>query len=713
MAAGLVTVSAPGTAYAIDSPSNLRASDAVIPVLSWDRVTGATGYDVELSRTAEFTAATRIGSLVSTTNVRYVPTAQLPQSTIHWRVRAKGVETGTYTAGSFTPGATAAPTMLRPQADTHFQAPEAPYFTWEPVAGATSYTVQVGPDPQFVDITVPGFAARTQKTTAAYLVGYQTAGAYYWRVRAELTSGYSTDWTAARPYHVDGLPAVVRTEPADDFGPAVRDVVLDWEPVPGAATYQLQVSSDDGFLTTVSGGNVSGVVATQWSPTTTLPNDEYYWRVRAVDASGNAAPWPETPFRFRRAWPHQPEILHPTGAVNPTKPFYFEWTAIERASKYTVFLYDATDPAEPLCSFSTVHTTFAPSESGNCGPEEAGDYLWLVRATDEGGSAAPVTDVISQTAAAFHYDPPAPVTPGTGFTTDSVTGHATSITGTAAFPATGDRDACTAVIPATCVDLRQTPTLSWDPVPGATSYKLTLAYDRELTDRVPGFSALTLTQPMYTFTKTLPDSQAGSAYFWVVQPCGTTCAPIAHARHSFAKKSVAPLPLGPAANALVSDDVTLDWSSELDALRAPGADTGSSLHTPAATEAKTYTVQMSTTPTFTSTLESTTVDETTFTSPTTTYPEGFVYWQVRANDGSGNPTVWSETRRFEKRSPTPTLLTPANGTALGADYTLAGRRSVRRVVRHRDLLRRQRHPGHGQHEARVVGAVGPVPGLHR
>ncbi|WP_134767498.1 Ig-like domain repeat protein [Nocardioides sp. 1609] len=668
--AGLVATGAPGPAAALDPPSNLRASDAVNPVLAWDRVTGATGYDVELSRTAEFTAAGRIGSVVSTANVQYVPTVQLPAGTVHWRVRAKGAETGTYSVGAFTPATTAAPVPLRPEADRHFQAPETPYFTWEPVPGATSYTIQVGPDPQFVDTAVAGFATRTQKTTAAYLTGYQSAGTYFWRVRAELTSGYATPWTASSPYVVDGLPPVVRTAPVDGFDAAVRDVVLDWEPVPGAATYQLQVSTDDGFLTTVA--NPTGVVATQWSPTTTLPNDEYFWRVRAVDASGNAAPWPVTPWRFRRAWPHQPTLLHPVGPTDPATPFFFEWTAIERASKYTVVLYAADDPGQPVCTAVTVHTTYAPSTPDGCGPSAAGDYLWQVRATDEGGAAAPVTDLIGQPAAGFHYEPPAPTVAGTGLTVDSVTGQATSITGTAAFPDAGAPDACTAVIPATCVDLRQTPALSWDPTPGATSYRLTVAYDRELTNLHPDFRSapVVLDQPLYTFTKTLPDSQAGSAYYWVVQPCGTTCAPIAHARHSFAKKSVAPTLVAPAADALVSDDVTLDWDSELDTLRAPGADTGSSLRTPAATEARTYTVQTSTSPTFATTIESVTTEETSFTSPSATYPEGYVYWRVRANDGSNNPTVWSEVRRFEKRSPVPTLLTPALGAALGADYTL-------------------------------------------
>ncbi|GAA5151461.1 hypothetical protein GCM10023340_30310 [Nocardioides marinquilinus] len=663
VAAGLVALGPARPAQALDSPSGLAATDAAIPVLSWTRVPGATGYDVELSRSSEFTSATRIGSVVSTTNVRYVPTVQLPTDGVWWRVRAKSAAgTGDYTSSSFAPAATRAPVMVRPQPDAHFQAPEAPYFTWEPVAGATSYVVQTGRDPLFTD--PGGIVSSTQRTTAAYLTSYPTTGQYYWRVRAELSSGYWTAWSDSRPYVVDGLPQVRRTAPDDTFETSVRDVVLDWEPVEGAVTYELQVNTDDAFGTATMKASPTGIVATQWSAGSTLNNDEYFWRVRAVDASGKASPWPDTPWRLRRAWPDQPTLVHPRGVVDGSAPFFLQWNAIERASRYEVLMWD--DTGRQVCGVQTVHTTLAA-----CVPSKAGEYTWKVRATD--GPSSVITDLIAQPLTAFTYQPsPSPVpAPAGSLTTSQVTGHAAAMDGTSTLVGPG-RDACTATIPATCVDLRQTPVLSWDPVPGAVGYLLTLAHDRELTNVVPGFDKVSVPQPMYTFTKTLPDSQAGSAYFWVVQPCGQTCAPIEYPKTSFAKKTLAPRLLSPATDALVSDDVTLDWTPYLDTLRAPRpADDTSSLATPAGTEAQTYTVETSLDPLFTSRIETATVDETTYTSPASTYPEGYVHWRVRANDGTGNPSVWSEARRFEKRSPRPTLLTPGSGGPLGSDLTFS------------------------------------------
>ena len=625
--------------------------------LAWDRVPGATSYDVQVATTSEF--ATPLESVTGTVNLRYVPKVQLPEGEVWWRVRsAVGATKSAWSSASFGYEAQPAPDPVRPSAGTVIQPPvDTPRFAWEPVAGATSYTLQVSPDPEFTDPAL--IITSTQRTTAAVLTGYQVAGTYHWRVRATLGTGYATRWSTVRDYLVRGLPAARLTAPADSFATPVRDVVLDWEPVPGAVTYQLQVSTDDGFLGVVH--SINAVVGTSYSPPGTLNNDEYYWRVRPVDASGNVAPWPAEPWRFRRAWTDQPTLVYPRGANAPGIPLFYEWTAIERASRYTLYLYGAGGGA-PVCSAQTVHTTL----TNECIPPSAGSYTWLVRATDEGG-ANPVTDVLAQEPAAFDFDPDAV---GDG----GVTANAVAISGTAAYGVAGTaQETCAAGLPGTCVDLRQTPVLTWPAVPDADKYRVMLYRDRELTNPVPGFQSDEATTTMWTPDKTLPDSQAGSAYFWVVDPCFTTCPTglVKYADNSFAKKTVAPALDGPSPDAIVDDDVTLGWGSELDAVRDPAAATGSSLTTPASTEARTYVVQTSVDPAFGTTIDNATVNERTFTSPGETYPEGPVYWRVRAMDGSNNPTVWSETRRFVKRSDTPTLVGPATGAGLGVDYALS------------------------------------------
>ena len=40
------------------------------------------------------------------------------------------------------------------------------------------------------------------------------------------------------------------------------------------------------------------MVSTRYSPTITYDNDQYFWRVRAIDAGNNKMAWPQTPFSF-------------------------------------------------------------------------------------------------------------------------------------------------------------------------------------------------------------------------------------------------------------------------------------------------------------------------------------------------------------------------------------------------------------------------------
>ena len=143
---------------------------------------------------------------------------------------------------------------------------------------------------------------------------------------------------------------------------------------------------------------------------------------------------------------------------------------------------------------------------------------------------------------------------------------------------------------------------------------------------------------MWSRTAALPDSQAGSAYFWTVQPCKTetVCTPLAHATHAFNKMSNQVELLAPADGATVQDDVSLSWEDFL-ATQASADTSDTVLTTPARTEALSYRVQTATDPNFQSIIETTVVDQTTFTSYATTYPEGPVYWRVQAIDGSRQP----------------------------------------------------------------------------
>ncbi len=124
--------------------------------------------------------------------------------------------------------------------------------------------------------------------------------------------------------------------------------MLEWQPVQGAKSYELQVSTDAGFNNFNGGvGPAEPVKGTRWSPPVTLNNDQFYWRVRPVDAQGNRPDWTSMDtWLFRRHWPDQPDLQYPVGDAVVGDPFFYQWTGVEHASKYVIEI--SQDPDFPI-----------------------------------------------------------------------------------------------------------------------------------------------------------------------------------------------------------------------------------------------------------------------------------------------------------------------------------------------------------------------------
>jgi len=852
VAASLALV-APAQASAPAAPVNLAPNGpngTAIPTLSWDRVPDATVYDVQVAKDPDF--GTVLWSQGGTWNDKATPTVQLPKGQLYWRVRADSPSGNSeWSNAAFSRSADNPPTLQSPgNGDTLQQPDQTPAFQWSAVQGAQDYLVRVGQDPGFVDPSRYVTLGPVQ-ADAATLSGLLAPGTYYWEVEARFSNGdFNTDWSAPSAFTIGALPAVGRQSPADDINGAVQDVVLDWTPVAGARWYDLQVSTDQNFNTTVI--DAQSLTGTRYSPPTTLNNDQYYWRVRPVDAAGNRSPWALAPvWHFKRNYPDQPTLEYPADGATVGDPFYYQWSAVPHASRYVVQLStDAafTDrPGNPINCFTT-QTTLTPGSPGqSCQPGAYGTYYWRVYAVDDPGNV--LTDYISAQVHSFTYEPdlPQPLSPVGGASTSVPTmtwapvagaaqyrvswvdltgggGSASDVTDTTAYtprfglisghtyrwtvqsisydgtlgtsptppgqptftvvdqPAatatspdptgaephtkrfptltwsavqgadhyvvyvrksgstawtpllggtpyfypsaqdTGDQfssagpnstsqrydwyvDAytgntpiatgaighytidppaslagfraaltgtdtsgpegisCGAQLPDECQNLRQTPVLRWDPNPDVGFYKVYLTYDG-INNAVPGLFGFVVHNDMWIDPAALPDSQAGSAYYWTVVPCTSpnVCAPVDHASHAFNKQSnqvalISPVTTDSQSPATVSNDVTLTWQDLL-ATESTADTSDTALTPPARTEAYQYRVQVSTTPDFTQLVDDAIVDQTTYTAYTTTYPEGTLYWRVRAIDATGNNLNWSDPASFKKSSPAPTLTYP-------------------------------------------------------
>jgi large repetitive protein len=474
---------APAAPTGLSPAANVSVSG--IPVLSWTRVPTATSYDVQLSASDTFSPL--IESVSKTTNSQYVPKTQLPMGDVWWRVRSVDSSgTSDWATVKITRSALSGPALLGPADGIALSQPDQPTsLSWTPVDGATDYVLEISTDEDFIDPKL--ITTYSTKTTSFDVPSPQLATTYYWRVRATLLRDkVFSEWSGTRQYQVRGLlnsarvaPAPEPGEPSDSF-PTVDDAVLDWTPVAGAKTYDLQISTDINFNTLDH--FVNGVTGTSYARPQTLNNDQYYWRVRPVDVNNNKPDWNSVPtWRFRRAWPEQPKLEYPVDGTTVGDPLHFQWKPAKLASSYTLEISRSStfSPDSSVQRCTTVHTTYTPGDLAvpqNCYPGAAGTYYWRVIATDQfqGQSNVPSTDRIAAQVKTFTYLPERvrPIAPADG---QGV----------------------------------QVPTLFWHALPGAAKYKVTI------TPTGSG-SPVTETTAATSFTPRAPLT-VGSTYRWQVQ----------------------------------------------------------------------------------------------------------------------------------------------------------------------------------------------------
>ncbi len=405
---------APATAVPPDIPVGLSSSqpDSTTTILSWEHVPNATRYAVTVD-----------GTTTSTVNNSFVPSQALPEGNLTWSVTAyTGVEAGPTASSTFSSVRLAAPTLVSPASNAVLAQPtNPPLLTWAPTAGATSYKLEVDGDADFV-----GAESYTTKSTSMVVPFPLGDGDWYWRVTASKGAGLNSPASEERRFVVAPLPAPVITSPPDDATQSLQDVVLDWAPVPGAASYDVQVSTEADFS---QGGALidskTGILGTRYSPGVTYDNASYFWRVRAIDMSGQATPWTAARSSFTRNWPQRPTAVFPAGegAEDVPAPLYFQWTPVQHASEYEIQVgTQANFTVGTFESCRTAGTTYTPGMfavnttgilappriNEDCKPQAGNINYWRVRALDrpftKGGDIPGVQGLFSETQA-FRYMP--------------------------------------------------------------------------------------------------------------------------------------------------------------------------------------------------------------------------------------------------------------------------------------------------------------------
>jgi hypothetical protein len=537
---------------------------------------------------------------------------------------------GIFAGMASTASAGAAPKLLTPSSGVNIKFPTQPLvFSWGKVRNASTYRVQIDDNSAFnspaVYETSRNSFTPTEPQTARQL--------WYWRVQAALTNGKSSSWAPYRTYTIQWADTPTLLTPEN--GSTVEDLHFSWSAIPGAASYQVQVSPNGDWANNLVLDSTSKVP--HYYVPGVLNNASYFWRVRARDVGGNLGNW-STEWQFTRSWTSpKPTLLGPIDeTVGDTKDVTFTWTPVRRASRYELQVStDANFSPNFTAGCLTDHATFTPYASCDPVGTEGLNY-WRVRAIDDSGFNGRVNSQYSL-ARSFTYDK-------------------REYGADASYPVVQLQSPADCTNVSTCAAVTDTPTFTWEPVDDVYYYMIYMAMDPSFTNIVKEYSTRYTT---FTPAESLLDNQAGQAYYWFVRPCGTDfkCGAFDETvfdnAYAFKKRSLAVQTLSPAPDAKVANFVKFEWKDFLE--------TNQGAATPSDQEAMRYRLQVSQRRDFTTLVEDAWSEETTYISSGTTYPEGPLFWRVQAQDGSSNMLTTSEISKLVKASSKVELKLPANG----------------------------------------------------
>jgi protein-S-isoprenylcysteine O-methyltransferase Ste14 len=334
-----------------------------------------------------------------------------------------------------------------------------PWFGWSPVAGAEKYEFQIAADAGMnAPVLGPGYDRFFTKNTRATLRQSLPDRTYWWRVRAATKKGDVSSWSAPRAFTkvlsaphprapTGGTPVVYPASP----------LKLEWSPVDRAVKYLVTLAADP-RLGTVIGGKPVETYATAFTRPGVLPSGTYYWGVTPVDAQGNpGTPSPVASFVW--VWPSRTNVrVNDLVAAPEVFDPQFAWDWVDGAARYEVEVNASQDFApgsKVCCAGTTIGTSYSPTIL-----LKDNRYYWRIRAIDVDGNPGewnegPVFDK--------RFDKVPPVAdlsiknlrmrdnladPGTDLDPGTPDSYETRI-----------------------------PMITWDPVPGASSYQVEVTID--------------------------------------------------------------------------------------------------------------------------------------------------------------------------------------------------------------------------------------------
>jgi len=348
----------PGTPV-LRTPAKNALLTNYTPTLDWNDAIDVNHYQIQIATLNNFSTDSLVYDENVTPSTWNVPPASpFPANdTYYWRVRSineHGVSS-IWSAIYYFRTALTQPVLLNPVNGSSALTTR-PIFDWNDVNGALSYAIQVSINPTFSPLLVNASRITSTYTPAVDLPRNKPL---YWRIYARGTNpsawSVTNGFTSANPPPISILASPVS-------GAAVPSITpkLDWNDMPLAHHYQVQISTSNSFSTATLVYDQGTSISEFLVPSALNYNIIYYWRVSTYGADRQYSLW-SAARRFRTPLP-APLLLAPVvGTTATTLRPVFVWTNVSGATGYTFQVSTVSDFSTRLIGTPTTYSTYKPS----------------------------------------------------------------------------------------------------------------------------------------------------------------------------------------------------------------------------------------------------------------------------------------------------------------------------------------------------------------
>ncbi len=356
-------------------PAEGATGVSVAPTLNWTTEGSISTYRLQAATDSLFSSivkdSTFAGSSCALNNLSNI-------SVYYWHVLATGYgetspwsKTWNFTTIYYPPPV---PTLSLPGTGSSNQ-PTSLTLSWTSGGNASLWNVQVSSSATFASIFTQDSLLTTTLQPVSGLANYTT---YYWRVNAGNSLGGRSNWTGAWSFATTPATPALALPTNGTFGQPTT-VTLAWGSVPGATSYDLQVSPSMTFSPTI--WNQTGITSPSAAVSGLANSTAYYWQVNTIVPGGISA-WSGS-WSFWTIFAPPALALPSNGATGQSVPPTLSWGAVTGATSYSLQI--STSSSFATAAFSQAGLTTASVTPGNLAWYTT--YYWKVNAANAGGSS--------------------------------------------------------------------------------------------------------------------------------------------------------------------------------------------------------------------------------------------------------------------------------------------------------------------------------------